>query len=160
MAAASAIAACSPAVVSKIPKWDKTSDVVVVGAGTVANAAVVAAQAGLQVVLLEKAANFGGTTALPGGEMCIPNNYVMQAASIPDSKADALKYLQAISAGASTDELMNAYLDKGPEMLAWLRDKVSFQFQRSSPQTFADYYPWAPGFHTAMGGRMVSILRR
>jgi 3-oxosteroid 1-dehydrogenase len=158
VAAASALEACSTTT-SKIPKWDKVVDVVVVGSGTVANAAVVAAQAGLKVVVLEKAANFGGTTALSGGGMWIPNNYVMQAAGVPDSKADALKYLQAISEGASTDELRNAYLDKGPEMLAWLRDKAGFQFQRSSPQSFADYYPWAPGVHDAVGGRMVSILR-
>jgi 3-oxosteroid 1-dehydrogenase len=159
VAAASTLEACSPTTSTKLPKWDKTADVVVVGSGTVANAAVVAAEAGLKVVVLEKATNFGGTTALSGGGMWIPNNYVMQAANVPDSKADGLKYLQAISEGASTDELMSAYLDKAPEMLAWLRDKAGFQFQRSSPQSFADYYPWAPGAHDALGGRMVSILR-
>jgi 3-oxosteroid 1-dehydrogenase len=159
VAAASTLEACSPTTVSKLPKWDKTADVVVVGTGTVANAAVVAADAGLKVIVLEKATNFGGTTALSGGGMWIPNNYVMQAAGVPDSKADALKYLQAISEGASTDELMTAYLDKSVEMLNWLRDKAGFKFQRSSPQSFADYYPWAPGVHDALGGRMVSILR-
>jgi 3-oxosteroid 1-dehydrogenase len=158
LAATGGLAACSSSA-SKSQKWDMEYDVVVVGSGTVANAALVAALAGLKVVVLEKAANFGGTTALSGGGMWIPNNYVMQAAGVQDSKEDALKYLQAINEGASTDELMNAYLDKGPVMLTYLRDKASFQFQRSSPQTFADYYPWAPGVHNAIGGRMVSILR-
>ena len=158
VAASGALAACSTNA-SANQKWDMETDVVVVGGGTVANAAVVAALAGLKVVVLEKAANFGGTTALSGGGMWIPNNYVMQAAGVPDSKAAGLEYLQAISDGASTDHLMNAYLDKAPEMLIFLRDKAGFSFQRSSPQTFADYYPWAPGVHTAVGGRMVSILR-
>ena len=159
VAAASTLEACG-STTSKIPKWDKVVDVVVVGSGTVATAAVVAADAIYQSRrFLEKAANLGGTTAISGGGMWIPNNYLMQAAGVPDSKADALKYLQAISEGASTNELMNAYLDKGPEMLAWLRDKAGFNFQRNSPATFADYYPWAPGVHDAVGGRSVHSLR-
>jgi succinate dehydrogenase/fumarate reductase flavoprotein subunit len=157
IAGAAVLDACTPA--AKSQKWDKTADVVVVGSGTASIAAVVAANAGLSAIVVEKASNFGGTTAISGGGMWIPNNYVMQAANVPDSKADALKYLQAINEGASTDELMNAYLDKAPEMLTWLRDKIGFKFQRSSPQSFADYYPWAPGVHDAVGGRMVSILR-
>ena len=102
VAASGALAACSTNA-SANQKWDMETDVVVVGGGTVANAAVVAALAGLKVVVLEKAANFGGTTALSGGGMWVPNNYVMQAAGVQDFKADGLKYLQAISEEASTD---------------------------------------------------------
>lgn len=158
IAASGALAACGSSA-SASQKWDMETDVVVVGSGTVSNAALVATLAGLKVIVLEKAANFGGTTAISGGGMWIPSNYVELAAGVQDSKSDALNYLQAISEGASTDELMNAYLDNGPVMLTYLRDKAGFNFQRSSPQSFADYYPWAPGVHTAVGGRMVSILR-
>ena len=52
---------------SKTPEWSKEADIVVVGAGTVAVAALVAAKEGAKVLIVEKSPAFGGTTALSGG---------------------------------------------------------------------------------------------
>jgi len=156
VAAAGSLAACSSNAASsaKTPKWDKEVDVLVVGSGTVAMAAIAAKDAGAaSVLIIEKGPAFGGTSATSGGGFWIPVNYVMQQAGVEDNRADALKYLQTISAGQSTDELINAYLDNGPKMLEWLRDKFGYQFLMSGTM-FQDYYE-VPGFRAK--GRQVNI---
>lgn len=157
IAASGALASCSPNS-AKSQKWDKEVDVAVVGSGTVSIAAIVAADAGAKVLVLEKAPVFGGTTALSGGGSWIPNNYLMKQAGIKDSKEEALKYMKIVSEGQSTDELMNQYLDKAPEMIEWLRDHAGFNWQRG-PGTFADYYPFVEGAHDSVANRLVNPLR-
>src|SRR4051794_19598049 len=65
-----------PLVATNLPaKWDREVDVVVVGSGAAAFAAAVTAkQAGADVVMLERAANPGGTTLISGSEYWVPNN--------------------------------------------------------------------------------------
>jgi 3-oxosteroid 1-dehydrogenase len=158
-AAASALGACAPAaasLTSKLPKWDKEVDVLVLGSGTVAIAAIAAKDAGAaSVLILEKGPAFGGTSALSGGGFWIPTNYVMQQAGIEDNRADALKYLQYVSDGQSSDELLNSYLDNGPKMLEWLRDKYQVQFAVTGTM-FQDYYE-VPGFRPK--GRQVAFAQ-
>ncbi|HEY3343784.1 MAG TPA: FAD-binding protein [Anaerolineaceae bacterium] len=158
-AAASALAACAPAVAaptSKLPKWDKEVDVLVVGSGTVAMAAIAAKDAGAaSVLIIEKGPAFGGTSALSGGGFWIPVNSAMQAAGIEDNRADALKYMQYITDGQSSDELINTYLDTGPKMLQWLTDKHKVQFAVTGTM-FQDYYE-VPGFRAK--GRQVAFAQ-
>ena len=154
--AAGALAACSgaPSSQKSTPKWDKEVDVVVVGSGTAAVGAIAAKDAGASAVtIIEKGPAFGGTSALSGGGFWIPMNYVMQQAGIEDNRDDAFKYMKAVTAGQSTDELINAYLDYGPKMLEWLRDKFEYQFLLSGTM-FQDYYE-IPGFRPK--GRQVNI---
>jgi 3-oxosteroid 1-dehydrogenase len=78
--------------------WDREADVVVVGTGGASFAAAVTArQAGASVVMLEKAANPGGTTLLSGNEYWIPNNSKMRAAGKTDPREDALKYMARLA---------------------------------------------------------------
>jgi succinate dehydrogenase/fumarate reductase flavoprotein subunit len=148
--AVGALGACAPsasatASASKTQKWDKEVDVLVVGSGTAAMSAIAAKDAGAaSVLIIEKGPAFGGTSALSGGGMWIPLNYLEKAKGIEDSKEDALKYLKTVTDGQSTDELMNAYLDNGNTMLEWLRDMYAFEFDLGSPM-FNDYYE-VPGF--------------
>ena len=58
------------------------------GAGGMAAAAVAAAE-GLRVLLIEKSAQVGGTTAVSGGMVWIPANAKMAAAGIADSPEQA-----------------------------------------------------------------------
>src|SRR5882762_5896591 len=56
-------------------RWDHEADVVVAGSGAAASAAALFVyEAKATVVLLEKAAIFGGTSAKSGGVFWIPNN--------------------------------------------------------------------------------------
>ncbi|MEA2525041.1 MAG: 3-oxosteroid 1-dehydrogenase [Thermomicrobiales bacterium] len=88
-----------PLVATTLPsRWDREADVVVVGTGAAAfSAAVTAAQAGAEVVILEKAANPGGTTLISGNGYWIPNNSKMRAKGLTDPREDALKLMARLS---------------------------------------------------------------
>ncbi|PKO15220.1 MAG: FAD-binding dehydrogenase [Chloroflexi bacterium HGW-Chloroflexi-10] len=155
LAATGSMVACAPADgTSETIKWDKEVDVVVVGSGTVAIAAIAAKDAGAEsVLILEKGPAFGGTSALSGGGFWIPMNYPMAAEGLEDNREDAYKYMKAISAGQSNDELINTYLDNANKMLEWLRDKFQYEWVLAGT-TYQDYYEM-PGFRPK--GRQVAI---
>ncbi len=95
VAAGTVLSACSPkeAVAGKdAVKWDKEVDVLVVGSGTVVAAAIAAKDAGAEkVLIIEKAESFGGTSAMSGGGMWLPNNYAMKEKGLEDNREDALQ---------------------------------------------------------------------
>jgi succinate dehydrogenase/fumarate reductase flavoprotein subunit len=75
-------------------EWDRVADVIVVGSGVAGcAAAVAAARRGSSVVILEKTAFPGGTTAKSGGVLWICDNPVMRAQGLVDERATALQYL-------------------------------------------------------------------
>ncbi|MEA2515657.1 MAG: 3-oxosteroid 1-dehydrogenase [Thermomicrobiales bacterium] len=74
--------------------WDQEADIVVVGSGAAAfTAAVMAAELGSKVIMLEKAETIGGTTGKSGGGYWIPNNPHMREAGLTDPREDALRYM-------------------------------------------------------------------
>lgn len=148
VAAGTALTACAPnqaAAGKTAMKWDKEVDVLVIGSGTVAIAAVSAKDAGAEKVLvIEKGPAFGGTTAISGGGMWIPVNYLEKEEGIEDNRDDAFKYMKAVSDNQSTDELINAYLDNAPKLLEWMRDKFGVKYAIGGTQ-YNDYYQ-LPGY--------------
>ena len=75
-------------------RWDMTADVVVVGTGGAGFAAATTARShGASVIMLEKGAIYGGTTAKSGGEYWIPNNSFLRRAGLKDPKEWALRYM-------------------------------------------------------------------
>ncbi len=82
--------------------WDRETDVLVVRSGTGLAAAIVAKDAGADVLVLEKASFIGGTTGHSGGALWVPNKYLMREAGIADSKEEALTYLLWVARGQST----------------------------------------------------------
>jgi 3-oxosteroid 1-dehydrogenase len=133
--------------------WDETFDVVVVGTGAAGLlASIVAVDAGLRPLVIEKAALWGGTSGISGGGVWIPVNPLMLADGENDSLEEALRYLDDIIKDvgpASSRERRIAYLTNGPKMVAFLKAK-GFNWGRS--KSYPDYYPDRPG---ARGGRMV-----
>ena len=92
-------------------------DVVAVGAGAAGMAAALAAaKQGLDTVLLEKSAHFGGSTARSGGGVWIPGNYALKAAGqvSADDMAQAKLYLDSIVGDEVPKVRRDAYLDRGP----------------------------------------------
>jgi succinate dehydrogenase/fumarate reductase flavoprotein subunit len=144
IASAGSLAGCAPSK-SKVEEitWDKEVDVLVVGSGTAAIAAIAAKDAGAEsVLIIEKAPAFGGTSALSGGILWLPQNYVMKEAGLEDNREDAYLYMKTLSEGMSTDELINAFLDYSPLLPEWLRDKFGISWGLSWVN---DYYQ-LPGY--------------
>ncbi|HLN76384.1 MAG TPA: 3-oxosteroid 1-dehydrogenase [Nocardioidaceae bacterium] len=121
-----------------------TVDVVVVGAGGAGmTAALAAAAKGLDTLVVEKSAYFGGSTARSGGGVWIPNNYALEAAGVPDSIDEAKTYLDSIVGDVVPEARRSAFLERGPETLEFVRDHSAADFMWVPG--YSDYYPEAPG---------------
>lgn len=84
--------------------WDRVADVVVVGTGAAGcSAALNAARAGADVVMLEKRDEVGGTTAKSGGWYWMPNHRRMRDLGIADPKADCMRYMARLTRPESYD---------------------------------------------------------
>lgn len=123
-------------------EWDHEVDVVVMGSGTGLMAALRAADAGLSVIVLEKAATLGGTMAVSGGGIWVPNNYRMAEAGISDTEQEALEYLHHVSLGQYDPELAHTFVQRCNAAISFLRDiGIEWKFL----PYFNDYYPHFPG---------------
>ncbi|MES2532451.1 MAG: FAD-dependent oxidoreductase [Pseudomonadota bacterium] len=106
------------------------TDVIVIGAGAAGlTAAITARKLGLEVLVVEKTAYFGGTTAYSGGAPWIPCNHVMKQAGLSDTRKAAETYLHAVLGDWYDDDRIKAFLDNGPEMLAFLERESEVKFK-------------------------------
>jgi succinate dehydrogenase/fumarate reductase flavoprotein subunit len=80
------------------PAWDASADVIVVGGGAGGLvAAVAAADAGADVIVLERAAELGGTTGKSGGGAWVPNNRFMREAGDADDREGTLRFMARLA---------------------------------------------------------------
>lgn len=138
---------------------NETFDFVVVGSGGGSMcAALLMREAGKSVVILEKSSLVGGTTAISGGVMWIPNNRFMQSAGIADSVEDAVRYLDAIAGdfgelAGTTPARRRVYVEQASQMLEFL---IAQGIQLRRIPSWPDYYQ-APG-ESVPGRTVVSEL--
>ena len=130
-------------------EWDHEIDVVVLGSGGAGlTTALTAAANGASVEVYEKAATVGGTTAVSGGIVWIPAHR-----RSPDEEltvADAMNYLRAQSLGFMDDDLVETFVNTGPDMLDFVEAHSDLRFEIA--EGFPDYKPELPGGRPT-GGR-------
>lgn len=127
-------------------------DLIVVGSGAAGMAGALAAhEAGLRVMVLERADVIGGTTALSGGALWLPANPRMIEAGIDDSADEALTYLRELTAGRVHEDVLAAYVETAAEVVAFLERTTPLRMAACT--RYADYYPERRGGKP--GGRTV-----
>lgn len=125
-------------------------DVIVVGSGAGAmTSAAIAADRGLSVLVVEKSDKFGGTSAISGGGIWIPNNHYFAAKGGKDSYDKALQYIMTAGGGRADETKVRAYLDHAPAMIKYLEDKSRVRY--AVAEKYPDYYQHVPG--SLPGGR-------
>jgi succinate dehydrogenase/fumarate reductase flavoprotein subunit len=119
-------------------------DVIILGTGAAGMAAAIAAHdAGASVALVERWDRIGGTSAISGGVIWVADNPRMRAAGMSDSREDALAYFRSLDHGDLVPETLEAFVDRGPEALAFLEDAGALAV--SVLPGYPDYYTDRPG---------------
>lgn len=127
-------------------------DLLVAGSGAGGlSAAVTAAHLGLSVIVLEKDAEYGGTTAWSGGWMWIPRNPLARAAGIDEPIDAPLAYLRE-ELGERFDEVRaRAFLEAAPRMVEFFQRETALRFIDGN--AIPDFHGRQP--HASTGGRSV-----
>lgn len=127
-------------------------DLLVIGSGAGGlSAAVTAAHLGLRVIVAEKDAQFGGTTAWSGGWMWIPGNPLAIEAGMTEDMDQALSYLRHELGHQFDESRARAFLEIGPRMVDFFRRQTALQF--IDGHAIPDFHGHTPG--AAQGGRSV-----
>ncbi len=122
---------------------DIECDLLVIGSGAGGlSTAITAARHGLDVVVIEKEAHFGGTTAYSGGVLWIPGHSKNPPGVASDHRDTALRYMKDQTGAFYDEAAIGAFLDVAPEMVDWFERETEVRFV---PTLYPDYHPDAPG---------------
>jgi succinate dehydrogenase/fumarate reductase flavoprotein subunit len=99
---------------------------------------------GLDTLVVEKSAQFGGSTALSGGGIWVPGAPSQRRAGYVPAPDDTFEYLKQITDGVVSDARLRQYVGAAPEMMDFL-EKSSSWFEFVWKPGYADYYPELPG---------------
>jgi len=123
--------------------WDEETELLVVGSGAAGlSAALFARLKGADVILCEKTAQVGGTTATSGGIVWAPRNFLAREAGIEDTPEDVRTYLQTEFGKLNNTELTEAFIEAVPEAIETLHRQTEVKFSLAN---FPDYHPHYPG---------------
>ncbi|WP_207483907.1 FAD-dependent oxidoreductase [Arenibaculum pallidiluteum] len=144
-------------------------DVLVAGSGAGGMAAAVAARLhGLDVIVAEKEALFGGTTAISGGGLWLPNSSLARGLGAEDSPEAVRTYLEHEVGNRLDADLADAFIAAAPRMVDFFQSRTAVQFLAAPG--FPDYHPTAPGsrpgrtlraapYDARALGRQIELLR-
>lgn len=121
------------------------TDVLVIGSGAGALiAAITAHDQGAKVLVVEKTDQFGGTSAMSGGVLWLPNSPLIAAAGGQDSADEAREYMRAVIDTPELNEHIDAYIETIPAMVDYLHSRTPLRLDVL--EQFPDMYPGTPGF--------------
>jgi succinate dehydrogenase/fumarate reductase flavoprotein subunit len=123
-----------------VRRWDREADVVVVGFGCAgACAAIEAAEAGADVLLLERAGGGGGTSAMSGGLIYMGGGTpVQEACGITDTPEEMFTFLMAACGPEADDAKVRVFCEESVGHFHWL-ERHGVPFKRSSyPEPFTE----------------------
>lgn len=144
-------------------------DLLVVGSGTGMAAALAAAERGLKVLIVEKSAYIGGSTARSGGALWLPASPILDENGADDTLSRASAYVQSVVAGTASPQRSVEFLAHVAETVQMLRRTTPLRFMWA--RDYSDYHPESPGgtaagrtcectpFNTSVLGRYRSRLR-
>lgn len=124
--------------VATIPEtWDREANVVIVGSGGTGLVAALAAESD-DVLVLEKAPSVGGTTAVSGGGLWLPNSRPVVEAVGEQPPEEVRAYIRRCAGERVPDELIETFVDLAPDVVDFIESETALEFQ------FAGY----PDYHT------------
>ena len=130
---------------------DSETDILVIGAGAAGLAAALAAhEFGASVRLIEKQDRLGGTAAISGGVVWLPDHEQMTAQGKADSAADAKAYFRSLDHGEMDEAVLGAFVTEARPMLSFLTAIGAIEL--TMMPDYPDYYGERPGAK-ADGGR-------
>lgn len=107
------------------PKWDKSFDMVIIGAGGGGlMAAHYAAKAGLKAVVLEKMAFVGGSSSLCGGALSIADTPYQREKGIKDSDELFIKEMLKVGKNVNDPKLVSAHVKSIKEVFTFIDDEL------------------------------------
>ncbi len=120
--------------------FDTVVDFLVVGSGGGGMVAgITAANRGMSSLIIDKGKTYGGSTAISGGGIWIPNAPVLVRKGAGDSRESVRRYLDIVTEGKVSDERLDAYIDNGPPMMELLERSPHIEFYWV--KGYADYHP-------------------
>jgi 3-oxosteroid 1-dehydrogenase len=126
--------------------WDYVTDLLVAGSGGGLAAAISTARAGLDALVVEKDDLIGGSTAMSGGVIWLPNNPLMVADGVDDSVEQGLEYFESVvgpSTAASSAARRRTYIEEGSALIELLQEE-GVRFIRD--EGYSDYYSGVRGY--------------
>lgn len=149
---------CSQESSSKTIKWDKETDVVIVGGGGAGLAAALQAVTdGAKVIVLEKAGITGGTSTLSGGVMQAAGTDAQKSFSKYKEDTPEKHYQLWLKAGEGyvDEELVRDMAYSAPEHIKWLTETLGIKFTSvygHSTIPYVDQSLFADRIHVYEGG--------
>lgn len=113
-------------------------DILVVGSGAGAlTAAFTAADAGANVLVVEKSARYGGTSATSGGGIWIPDSADARAKGHADDPEEALDYIKALIGDDVPEAKLKTYVASAHRMLSYLEERSDVRY---TAYAYSDYH--------------------
>jgi len=127
-------------------------DLIVVGAGSAGlPCAISAGQRGAQVVVVEKAAQIGGTLLRAGGKLSAAGTRRQRTRGIDDSPERHFEDVMKLTQGSADPDLVRVAVQEAPHTVDWL-DDLGFPFDPLTPMVASSHEAysvprvyWGPG---------------